>query len=170
MNFEEAVAADRAGDLQSAAAGYEKMLAGGEGSLQILLNLAILYWQATGFGLAAAKKLSPVFMATAGRRFSELLAEAQLRFPESAEARFWQRYIAWADLGEPFGSDECRQLLLEDPATLVPAIHLFAVSQGSEAEVEARELLLRYRDDRTTLARYVISVFESVMKRASRRS
>ena len=168
MTLQEALAADQREDLQSAAAGYEHVLADGERSLLVLLNLAVLYWQATDVGLAAAKRLSPDFLATAGRRFPELLAEAQRRFPASTEARFWWRYIAWADLGEPFGSDECQELLRKDPATIAPAMHLFAVSQGNEAAAEALELLRRSQEDGTTRGRYVASVIQGVLKRAGR--
>lgn len=169
MKLLEAIAADRRGELQSAAARYEEVLATGEPSLEVLLNLAILYWQATDAGMAAAKKLSPGFLATAGRRFPELLAEAERRFPTSTEPHFWRRYIAWADLGEPFGGDECRDLRREDPAALVPAMHLFAASQGSEAEAEALELLRRCKEDGTTRAHYVASVIQGVLKRTGRR-
>jgi hypothetical protein len=169
MKLQDAVAADRKGELQLAAARYEEMLAAGEASLEVLLNLAVLYWQATDTGMAAAKKLSPDFLATAGRRFPELLAEAQRRFPTSTEPRFWRRYIAWADLGEPIGGDECRELLREDPAALVPAMHIFAASQGKEAEAEALELLRQCQEDGTTRARYVASVIQGVLKRVGRR-
>jgi hypothetical protein len=169
MTLQDAVGADRKGELQLAAAGYEGVLAGGEASLEVLLNLAVLYWQATDTGMAAAKKLNPDFLVTAGGRFPELLAEAQRRFPMSTEPRFWRRYIAWADLGEPFGGDECRELLREDPATLVPAMHLFAVSHGKEARAEALELLRRCNEDGTTRARYVASVIQGVLKPAGER-
>lgn len=169
MTLHDSVAADRKGELQSAAAGYEEALAGGKASLEVLLNLAVLYWQATDTGMAAAKKLSPEFLAVADRRSPELLSEAHRRFPTSTESRFWRRYIAWADLGEPFGSDECRELLQEDPAVLVPAMHLFAVSQGKEAEAEALELLRRCQEEGTTRTRYVASVIQGVLKRAGRR-
>jgi hypothetical protein len=169
MTLQDAVAADRKGELQLAAAGYEEVLAGGEASLEVLLNLAVLYWQATDTGMAAAKKLSPDFLATAGQRFPELLAEAQRRYPASTEPRFWRRYIAWADLGEPFGGDECRELLREDPGALVPAMHLFAASQGKEGEAEALELLRRCQQHGTMRARYVASVIQGVLKRAGRR-
>lgn len=165
MNLQEALAADRAGELELAAAHYEKVLAGEE-SLQVLLNLAILYWQATDVGLAAAKRLGLDFLATAGKRFPELLAQAQRRFPGSTEARFWKRYVAWADLGESLGTEECRQLLREDPATLVPAMHLFATSNGGQAREEAKEVLRQCGEDGTTRARYVASVIEGVMRRA----
>jgi len=169
MTFQDALDADRKGELQLAATGYEAVLAGGEASLEVLLNLAVLYWQATDTGMAAAKKLNPDFLATAGRRFSELLTEAQTRFPMSTEPRFWRRYIAWADLGETFGGDECRELLREDPAALVPAMHLFAISQGKEAEADALELHRRCQDEGTTRARYLASVIQGVLKRAGRR-
>jgi hypothetical protein len=169
MSLVEALSADRAGEIQSAAAQYEEVLAAGDSSLRVLLNLALLYWQATDVGLAAETKLGPEFLATASRRFPQLLEEARRRFPESTEARFWKQYIAWADLGEDLDSDYCRQLLREDPATLIPAMHLFATSQGNEAQAEVHELLGQCRDDGTTRARYIASVLEGVMKRTSPR-
>lgn len=170
MTLDDAWAADRKAELKLAAVRYEEVLAGGEASLEVLLNLAVVYWQATDTGVAAAKKLSPDLLATAGRRIPELLEEARRRWPTSTEPRFWRRYIAWADLGEPFGGDECRELLREDPAALVPAMHLFAASQGREAEAEALELLRRCQDDGTTRARYVASVIQGVLKRELRRT
>jgi hypothetical protein len=78
MSLSKALAADRAGDIESAAAEYENAIAAGDASLQVLLNLVTLYWQATDVGLAAAKKLSHAFLQTAARRFPELLEEAPL--------------------------------------------------------------------------------------------
>jgi hypothetical protein len=101
MTNGDAFTADRAGDLQVAASRYEELLASGGATLETVLNLAVLYWQATDTGMAAAQRLPPEFLATAGRRFPELLEEAARRFPMSTEVRFWRRYIAWADLGEP---------------------------------------------------------------------
>lgn len=167
MSLPEALAADRTGEIESAAAQYEKLLAAGDSSLLVQLNLVLLYWQATDIGLASAKKLSPDFLATAGRRFPQWLEEARRLFPESTEVRFWKQYIAWADLGENLESDYRRQLLREDPATLAPSMHLFATSRGNEAQAEAHELLRQCRDDGTTRARYVVSVLEGVMKRGS---
>ena len=74
-----------------------------------------------------------------------------------------------SDLGEDLDKGYCRQLLHEDPATLVPAMYLFDPSHGSEAQAEARELLQRCHDDGTTRARYVASVIEGVLRRSARR-
>jgi hypothetical protein len=167
MSLSQALAADQAGDIESAAAEYETIITTGDLSLQVLLNLAVLYWQATDIGLAAAKKLSHGFFQTAARRFPELLEQARQQFPDSTEAQFWEKYIAWADLGEKLDSDDARRMLREDPATLVPAMLLFALSGGKEAQTEAAELLHCCKQDGTTRARYIISVLEGVMKRAS---
>lgn len=166
MSLECALAADRAGLIEPASIEYEHALAAGDRSLTVLLNLALLYWQATDPGLAAGKNLAPVFFATAGQRFPELLNEAEQRFQDSTAARFWKRYIAWADLGEPLDGNECRRLLEEDPGTLVPAMWIFADSAGREAQAEAHELLRQCRQDGTTGARYVVSVIEGVMNRS----
>ena len=132
MSIEGAREADRAGELESAAAQYEELIAAGDLSLATLLDLALLYWQATDPGMAAAKKLSPRFLATAGRRTCELLDNATRLFPGSTAVSFWKEYIAWADFGEPLDIDRCKQLLREAPAVLVPAMHLFAASQGRD--------------------------------------
>lgn len=169
MSAADALSADRAGELERAASRYEELLAGGVADLDTLLNLAMLYWQATDPGMAASQKLPPEFLARAGKRVPELLAEAELRFPARTEPRFWRRYTAWADLGEPFDVAECQELLREDPGSLVPAMHIFAVSQGKDAEPLARELLRRCHADGTTLSRYVASVIEGVLRRSALR-
>ena len=169
MSLSEARAADRAGEVESAAARYEETLAAGDHSLHLLLDLALLYWQSTDPGLAAAKNLGPEFLNRAGRRTPELLEEAARAFPGSTAVRFWKRYIDWADLGEPLDVEECRQLLLEDPTVLVPAMHVFAASQGRDMQTEAHELLRQCREGGTTGDRYVASVIEGVMKRAGHR-
>ena len=169
MSLSDARAADRAGEVESAAARYEEVLAAGDHSLEVLLNLALLYWQATDPGLAAAKNIGPDFLAKAGRRTPELLEEATRVYPGSTAARFWKRYIAWADLGEPLDLEECRQLLQEDSTVLVPAMYVFATSKGQDMQTEAHELLRQCLKDGTTGARYVVSVIEGVVKRARHR-
>lgn len=167
MSLSDALARDRAGEVESAAARYEDVLAAGDRSLLVLLNLALLYWQATDPGLAAAKDIGAGFLTKAGRRAPELLDQATRLYPGSTAARFWKWYIDWADMGEPLDVEDCKRLLREDPAVLIPAMHVFAVSQGQEMETAAHELLQQCRDDGTTGARYAVSVIEGVMKRTS---
>ena len=133
MSLEDALAADRAGDIEVAAAEYEKVLAGGDSSLRVLLNLTLLYWQGTEFGIVATKHLPTDFVATADRRIPELIEKARRLYPKSTEVRFWEKYIPWAMWAEKLDTDFCRQLLREDPSTLIPAMYLFTQSNGTEA-------------------------------------
>ena len=161
--------ADRAGKIEVAADLYEKALAAGDCSLERFLELALLYWQATDPGLAAAKTLPPDFLTKAEQRARELLDEAHQAFSESTAVRFWMRYVRWADLGEPLGVEECRAMVAEDPTVLVPAMHVFAATQGQEMQAEAHELLRRCKEDGTTGAQYIASVIEATIKRARHR-
>jgi len=166
----EAREADRAGRLEEAADLYEKAVADGQPSLPELIDLALLYWQVTDFGLSSANNLDPSFIERAGKRFPELLDQAQKAFPGSTEAFFWKKYIGWTDLGGELPSPEyCRDLLRRDPKTLVPAMHLFAQTAGKECRDEAFDLLRQCEEDPTCRCRYIISVLRGVLKRESAR-
>lgn len=165
MNLDEVLAADRRGDAAAAIDGYESIVERGAASLETLMNLAVLYWQVTDPGFAAAHGTGPGAMDAAFRKSREVIAYAERQFPACSEPRFWRHYFAWADLGEPLDPDMCRTLLREDPTTTVPAFHLFALSQGKECEQEALELLRRFNADPTAKGRYVSSVIDGVLKR-----
>lgn len=166
VSLEAAVAADGRGDFLSAAAAYEPTVERGDAPLGLLLDVALLYWNATDPGVAAHHRLTAEFMAIAWKRCRQLLAQAQQRFPASTEARFWARYIAWLDPGVPFSADECRRLLDEDKQTLVPALGLFMWSRGREAADEALGLLRRFENEGTSRARYIVSVVKSTQLHA----
>lgn len=165
MTLDEAVAADRRGEIVVAIHGYEALLGRGIAPLELLMNLAVLHWQVTDPGLAAAHAFGPDALKTAFRRSREVIAEAERRFPESAEPRFWRHYFAWADFREAFDPETCRTLLREDTSTIVPYFHLFALSHGAECEPEAVELLRRFKADPTGRGRYISSVIEGVLRR-----
>lgn len=168
MSLEAALQADAKGSLELAAEEYEEALSEGGASLETLLNFAVLCWQATDPGRAAAERFSAELLDHFERRSRELLAGAERDFATSTEPRFWRRYIAWADLGEPLSRNFCWDLLAEEPSTLVPAMYLFSASGGAEAEREARELLAQCRETQTERARYVRSVIESTLSLVSR--
>ena len=166
MSLATALAADRECDLPSAARAYEEAIASGDQALDVLLSLALLYWQATDPGLASTQRLTSDFLAIAGKRYVELLDLACRLYPTSSEAHFWKQYVEWTDLGGvPIDAAECRRMLHTEPSVLIPAMHLFVSSQGKEAALEAEELLRQCRERGTTGARYVVSVLEGVMRR-----
>jgi hypothetical protein len=165
MKLSDAIASDVQGQTQEAAAAYEGILRSNPNELEATLNLMVLYWQATDFGISAIAQLPPEFVAFAGRRLRELLDLVPKQFPSRPEVVFWTKYIAWADLGVPFQPEECRDLLRDHPQYLEPALVLFSRSGGDEAESEAMQLLERCATERTARCRYMVSVIKGVLKR-----
>lgn len=163
MSLASAIEAERRGNVSEAAARYEDAIGAGDRSLQVLLNLAVLYWRVLDPG--SGNEVRPEPWDTASRRLPELLGEARRRYPESVEARFWERYIRWMDFGgAPLGREECLDMLRDDPSCLTPAMHLLVASDGKEAREEARELLRKSRNMETIGARYVVSVIEELLR------
>jgi hypothetical protein len=169
MTLTEARAADREGRIEAAATAYEQALASGDAPLDAVIDLAVLYWQSTEYGFWKSLGLSPAFVDKAAERFPQLLAQAEQLYPERPEPRFWKRYTAWADLGEPFEVTEAEALLRKHPDYLEPAMMLYSVSPGSEHEAQARELLRACRTAGTTRCRYMASVIEGALKRKTSR-
>lgn len=164
MSLSLAVMADSEGRMQDAAQAYEDVLRSDPTDLDATINLAVLYWQATDYGMSASRQLPVEFVALAGRRLRELLGQASQRFGGRPEVTFWTKYIAWSDFGEETPLDECRNLLRDHPQYLEPAMLLFAQSAGSEAQEEAMELLAKC-SVQTTRCRYIASVINGVLKR-----
>jgi hypothetical protein len=165
MSLAEAREAERQGRIEEAASLYEVALRTGPRPLDALLDLAILYWQATEYGYWVGMNLSPDFVGHAGRRFAEVLSEAAREYPGSTEVEFWQHYIPWADLGESFPTETCARLLVRDPTVLTPAMYLLGEGQDEQYEQEARALLQQCHAGGTVRAQYIASVIEGVLKR-----
>jgi len=74
-----ALTADENGRFQEAAASYEAALLADPADLEVTVNLAVLYWQATGRGRGAAGALPQEFLKHAQKRLRELLGSASDR-------------------------------------------------------------------------------------------
>jgi tetratricopeptide (TPR) repeat protein len=172
-----ALTADENGRFQEAASSYEAALLSDPADLETTVNLAVLYWRATGRGRSAPSSLPQEFLKQAQKRLRELLESAGdravsegtpsggERFADRAELRFWKKYIAAADAGEPLEPGECRQLLQERPDYLEPAFVVFSDSAGEEAEPEAMRLLVDYSEQPTARGRYVTAIIDAVMRK-----
>ena len=161
-----AIAADRDGRLIDAAELYEELLAEEAHSLEVFLNLSVLYWQVSDFGFWTGKGLPEKFVKHAGGRLHDLLGVEFYAYRECVEARFWKKYILWADLGEEFTAEECEGMLRSNQRVVSPFMFLFAETKGNHYREQAMELLAECRAERTTRARYVQSVIEGVLKRS----
>jgi len=146
---------------------YEAVLADAGLPLDSMLDLAILYWQATDFGFSATQGLRKEFFQLAGVRYREILGLTLERFPHSTGARFWAKYTAWIDVGAPLDEADCVALLREDPNDLSPV--LFLHSQDERFGQEAEALLRECNNRNTFRSRYTASVIEGVKFRATGR-
>jgi hypothetical protein len=165
MSHELALAEERAGRIAQAADAYEVELSRAVPTLAALMNAVVLYWQSTDYGFSTANGLSAEFVDRAAERFRGWLTKALALYPNAGEPRFWRKYIAWADLGETLSVDECKELLSSDPTTLVPAMHIFAVSRGEDCANEAARLLEECQREPTVRAKYIASVLQGVLHR-----
>ena len=167
MTLELARQADREERVEEAASLYEAAIRS-DPSQDALLDLVLLYWQATDFGYRTFRRLPDSFVKRAGERFPQLLAEARRTFPTSTEVEFWGQYIPWAYLAEPFPVEDCERLFARDRTVLVPVLYLFGQSDGRQYQPEAIELLRRSREKGTLGAKYVQGVIEGVLTRKYR--
>lgn len=154
MTLAEALAADACDDLFRTADFYEAAIRSGNTSLDVLLNLAVLYWEACDPGEARVAARRDFFQ-LAGRRSYELLDQAVATYPSSVEARFWRAFVRGISLGEPFDLSDARELLRQEPTCLVPAFFVFGQTKGDEAPRAAADLLIQVRDGATYRDRYV---------------
>jgi hypothetical protein len=158
-----ALTADQNGRFEEAAAGYEASLLSDPADLEATVNLAVLYWQAAGHA-GCAPGLSCEFLSYASRRLHELLEPASHPFADSAEIRFWRKYIEADDSGGRLEPTECRQLMRERPDYLEPAFVVFSTSAGEEAEAEAMRLLANYAEQPTARGRYVMAIITTALR------
>jgi hypothetical protein len=157
-----ALTADENGRFPEAAAAYEASLLADPTDLEATINLVVLYWRVADPGVRDPAAVHPEFRAHAANKLDELLQSASLRFPQSAELRFWTNYIATARIGRPLEPSACRQLLREHPSYLEPAFVVFSDSEGTEAEMR---LLADYSDQPTARGRYVTSIISGTLSR-----
>ena len=137
MTLPQSHQADAEERIEDAARLYEAAIKAAPGQIETLIDLVMLYWQATDYGFWRSKGIDPEFVGMAGKRSDELLEQGRAIAPGSPAIRFWSKYIAWADLAKPLEREECRAMLRAHPEYLEPAMFLFATSQGAECEDEA---------------------------------
>lgn len=165
MTFEVALEADRRRDIVAAADAYEGLIA--DSNVEAMLNLLVLYWEATDFGTLSYYRLSDAFIARAGQRWRDLLKDTRQRHPSDTAVEFWCRYIESLEFdGELLSPAECRLMLSRQPENLEPAMIIFSESDCLEGIEETRLLLAWCKTQGTARAGYISAVLDGVTKRA----
>lgn len=168
MTLEQARDADRRERYEEAADLYEAVIAAGDRSSDVLLDLAGVYWEATDPGIAAARHTSAELMSRAGSRLRSILEEAVRLYSDNDEVCFWKKYIEWADLGEPLTREECLEMLRRSPDSLAPVLFLLSDDDIEPYAEQAQHLLELARARGTARDRYARLLLEGYLKRARR--
>jgi len=148
-----------ASHITEAAQAYERVLISEPAApLDVFINLAFLYWQSTDFGFWSGVGLPLPFVKMADSRRRAVFDQAEKIYPANADIRFWRRYFDFITLGEPPFEEECKKLLQESGASLVPYFYLYS-SPGEETyERQADELFHVCEKTPTMKNRYIMSV------------
>lgn len=101
MTLGAAVKADQEGRLVGAAALYEEALSEGDVPVDALMDMAILYWQATDYGYWTGKGLPVEFAKRAGGRFRQILDIARGSSPEASSRSSGTATLVGQTLGIP---------------------------------------------------------------------
>ncbi|HKX27166.1 MAG TPA: hypothetical protein VJ302_05690 [Blastocatellia bacterium] len=150
---------DREEKLIEAADAYEKAIIDPDADLELLINLAVLYFVCTDGGYLSSYHLSNEFVDHAWERATHLLDEAEARFGRDAEIDFWRRYFQFIRLGEDESIMEKEQL--RSSKSLIPYFYLFKAGDGEEYRAQAEKLHQLVADKSSAKKRYIKSVLES---------
>jgi len=150
-----------------AASAYERAI-DESGGLEAHLNLAAIYFQCADPGYAARYHLSRGFIADAARRFYEIVAQAQERFPSDGEARFWGLYYDFVHLGANDFTEDAAAII-RDTGSIVPAFFLFTRPGGERYRDQALQLYRRASEGGTARDRYVASILRKHLSAGTNR-
>jgi hypothetical protein len=146
-----------------AAEAYERAIAEEDATLDLYLNLAVLYFVCTDFGYQAYHHLSDEFIAKAWDRAFKLLDEAESRFGPDSEITFWRRYFRFVRLGDDPFIEECERLALSG-SLLVPYFYLFGYTGEEKHREQAQKLYESVKNGSTEKQRYIRSILENRLK------
>lgn len=144
---------------------YEEVVNSGMADLDTYVNLIVLYFVCQDGGFLVAHSLPTEFLNRAWVRTLELIEEAESRFNRPTEVSFWKRFIQFILLGQPFPTEECRQLALSGQSR-VPYLYLYAFSDGKRESYRsnALELLEQVDKGQTAKERYIRSVLRAALR------
>lgn len=164
VTFNEALCAEREGNYELAAQGYERLLSI-RPEKSIYLNLIGIYFQAWDPGFAAGNHLSREFMDQAGKGLLRVLQEGMASFPDDPDIAFLNRYIRWKELGDPLSDAECAEALKDMESWPLPILRLPPEMAAAE-QIEALEKWCGASG--TELASYVLSVLQGCWRDETR--
>lgn len=144
-----------------AAWAYEIAIQESQVELDLLLNLAVLYFAFDDTGYNSHHHLQMDFVGAAYGRIDKILDVAESRLGKQTEIDFWRLYIS--EFGPPYNepSIEDYEELSRRGDSLMPYYRLYSGSNGTRHEEEVKVLLAQVQDGSTERKRHIRSVLTS---------
>jgi hypothetical protein len=144
----------------AAAQAYEETIMDATASAEAFLGLAFLYWNCTDIGFSGAHHLRADFVRRAGIRYQEILTAAKTRFGELLELRFWEKYFAFAGIGDPPFVDDCIEWLKSPDAPGIIYLHLYDQTASPQYVPFVQKIIAEAQRVPTAKNRYIVSLLE----------
>lgn len=138
----------------------------GDVPIEAYTNLAFLYWEfAIEPPFARNYSIPEEWSLIAGERYPIIIQKGLVKYPQSVELHFWQRYfshILWAD---EFTQEECEQLVEKygDTESIVPYFFLYLFDKEKYKE-KRNQLLKRCEELPTAKNQYIKSILNTKSK------
>lgn len=154
--------ADRERRLVEAAEAYERVMRDEMPELDVYLDAAVLYMEASDFGVASGLHLPDAFYQVAIPNALRALENARARFGEQPDIAFWTRYVRWICLGPDI--DLAEALALERAGAKDVYLYLAQVDEvAPQFAAQSAALLESVSEERTERERYLKSVLDSAL-------
>lgn len=146
-----------------AAWAYEIAIASGDLELDLILDLAVLYFVCVDFGYATRHQLSREFVYSAWIRAFQILEVGDKQTGNRTELQFWKHYFRSVYLKDE-GIEELSVRLVQRNDSPLPAMYLY-LAGNTEFKDKTLELLESVKSGATERERYVRSIIEAQLLR-----
>ena len=157
-NLDIAVSYDIEMDYITAAEYYERSIES-EGYPDAFLNLSVLYFQFTDYGINASLQLPVEFVKKAFDRFDPVITEGISEFPQNTEMRFWKRYFSWRTINSELTEAEVLEILNQGVFNNVPFFLLYLFNP-SKYMPQRDELLIECQNLPTAKNKWILSLID----------
>jgi hypothetical protein len=123
------------------------------------INLAVLYFQFTDFGINAASGLRTEFIQKAFNSYDKVIERGIAKFPDNGEMRFWKKYFRFSSLGDELEEEEVLSILRSSNSSLVPYFFLYLLAP-EKYKVERDALCNQCHQLLTSKNMWILSLIE----------
>jgi hypothetical protein len=162
-NIDKAIQADIANDLKIAISLYEECLLEENSTLDVFLNLGIIYWDISfDYGASSNFIADGVFseeeVAGFSSKYNETLNKAKLIYPDNVELEFWMKYIKeLTNYSDHNSCGEFRKLVKRDPECLTPYFYLGVLCDDKSVAHQTQKLKAELLNTPTYKNKYLLS-------------